>query len=137
MKIKKYAARNVPVLNLTRRPDSTGEIIPPECYVVFKNPVPVIYDYDYTKIIGKAYLMRVQNQIVADLQVVSGIEDAEEAKILVQEMHPAISGRVNERYENHVFGLEITGISLSYNRNCDEFITKLGDRVTRVRKTIR
>lgn len=136
MKLKKYAARNIPVLNLKRRPDSTGDIIPPECYVVFKNPVPVIYEYDYEKVIGKAYLMRVQNQIIADLQIVSGIEDDEEAKALIQQMYPAVSARVNERVDQHVLGIEITAISVGYNKNTDEFITSLGPSVTRIRKPI-
>lgn len=135
-RLKKYAARNVLVLNLTYRPDVQGDIIPPECHVTFNNPVPIIYEFDYQKVIGKAYLMRIQDTIVADLQMVSGIDEEEEAKSLIQKMHPAISARKTQAYENHILGLDITAIAVSYNRNVDEFITELGDKVFRIRKPI-
>lgn len=136
MKPKKFTARNITILNLNRRPDRQGDIFPPECYVTFKNPVVVVYEYDYSRVLGKAYLMRVQNTIVADLHIISGIEDDGEAKTLIQQMYPSISARVNERVDKHVFQIEITAVSMGFTENADEFIEPLGRRVVRDRKPV-
>ncbi len=136
MRLKKYIAISVPVLNLTGRPDAHGDILPPECCVTFKNPVPIVYSFDYQKVIGKAYLMRVKDSIVADLHMMSGIEDEEEAKALIQSMFPSVGARKTKANQTCILGLDITAISVSYDKNVDQFITELGNKVIRVRKPI-
>ena len=79
---KKFSAKNVIVLNLTNRPDEDGVVFPPYVLVEFANPVPLVFEHDWRRIIGHAYLMRVNDAIVADIHLNALVQDAEEAESL-------------------------------------------------------
>lgn len=136
MKTKKYRVNDVTVLVLRHEKDKQNQIYPPECYVTFNNPIPVMYNYDNAKTVGAAYLMRVQNRIIADITLQSNIDEEDKAKNILGEMIPAIAAVVNQRHDNIILGLEIVALSVSFNENEDTAIRKLGSNIYRLRKKI-
>ena len=107
------------------------DIFPPEATVEFNYVIPVIYDMNSSLIIGKAYLMRVSNTIVADLHITSDVADESEAKVLIQLMYPTAIVRTRSRVQNIVFDISIASISVGFGKNFDAFIARIGNNVTK------
>lgn len=124
----KFIAAAVPVLRFKRRPDRSGDIIPPECHCTFQKQVPVNFDGDENNQIGWATLKRVKNQLVADFHLWSTMTPPEAAHALIQQLVPSINGRIKDAFENLITHMEVTSVTLGHS-NADQGILPLGSKV--------
>jgi hypothetical protein len=123
-----FTASSVVVLNFSHNPDSSHTIIPPEAHAEFPKKIDVLVgEGDYRA--GYAMLRRQDNQILADMTLVSHMEDDQEALRLMKTLYPALELTVLEAYKNTILKLTLDGLFLTYHRNDDLNILPLGEAI--------
>lgn len=123
-----FIANNVIVLRFSNKPDTSGNIIPPEAYVTFPKSISVSYGGDEYKA-GTATFRREGNVLLADMVLRSKMKDDKKALSMMAKLYPAVSFYVKECHENIILKLNICELFLTINMNDDLLIPKLGNKV--------
>jgi hypothetical protein len=128
-----FLALDVPVLNFSRKPDRQDMIIPPECYAVFNQRVPVVFDKGDMSgnppIIGYATLRREANCILACMEIESAMPSGQKALRLISKLFPCTIFKILDAHEMTVTHIKIEHLLLTPNGNADRRILPLGDKV--------
>lgn len=129
-----FIATDVTVLKLNYDPDQHGQVIPPEAFIEIHNPVPILVDFNWERVIGQAHLMRQGNKVVAEMEFSSPQSDtlAQNVQTMMQ-MYPAVGGQIMQFEEvddvNHILHFGIMCLSVCWNPNADSTIPPLGSKV--------
>lgn len=129
----KFYAHDVPILNLSHKPDSVGLIIPPEALVRFPASLIVTYGEESVEsTVGTAALKKIGDRIFADMALLSSWTNKAQSEAEIRKLYPAVSFIVREAVGAAVFSLDIYELFLTPYGNEDLTIEPLGLRLVRI-----
>lgn len=132
---KTCSAYDVPVLNFSEDPDSTGMILPTEAHCEFPDTIKVSYGKgDYETNVGVAKLRRVGTTLLANMVFTYTSKNETGALTKIAKLYPAVEFRVLEAHSNIILRLKIIGVFLTPYPNDDLNIQPLGARVKHKKK---
>lgn len=127
-------AQGVTILNFNYRPDKTGEVVPPECYISGNlDEIPIYFDHDEF-LVGLAKVRRDGDRLLADLEFWIENSDLAGAMAGIAQLIPCTVGVVTSRHEHMLLGMRLESIWMAY-QNQDGALLPIGDRLSLVDPT--
>jgi hypothetical protein len=117
---------NIKVFELSNEPDSSGDIIGPDCNITFHQDVFLIKDFHNIpkNVIGKATLYKEDNSFyIKDIALIHYTEE------MLKLLTPAICGKMIEREGNKLTKITIDSVGLVLSGNANPDIKSIGEQM--------